>query len=597
MRLRPPGSLTEPQKTRFSALAWLASLSLLTLSACATTGPVAHQQTQATRASAPMDPGSAYGLFLAGQAAAHQGHGDAASDYFGRAAASDIDADGRFLNARAFTAALFAGDVRQAAALAPIDPAVDPGLRRFSALVRGVEALAEGQGKRAQALLTGPDADQAHEAASALLAPLAAAAAGDANGSIAHPIIADSPVSQFFANLDQGEMFERARRYDEAETAYRALIAKGDPGGLASLKLGEMLERRGRGAEAVAIYDGGLRLDSDSSDLKAARERAAAHKAPPHPPTINEDAAAALMAPASQLAAQKQGEAALAYLRLALRLDPQRDEAWEMVGDILQDTNDIDGARAAFAAVRPSADQYATARDKLAWSYQKAGDKDAALKIARETYATAPNDPSVAVTLADLLRAGEHYDESAHILDGIIATMGDQGDWRLLYMRAVDFEETNRWPDAERDLQTALKRQPDEPELLNFLGYSWIDRGEHVKEGLSMVQKAVDLQPDSGAMIDSLGWGYYRLGDFVKAVEKLENAVELEPSDPDVNNHLGDAYWRVGRKIEAQYQWRRVLTLEPSPKLKTEIEDKLKNGVISAAAPAAIAAQSAPTVQ
>ena len=164
-------------------------------------------------------------------------------------------------------------------------------------------------------------------------------------------------------------------------------------------------------------------------------------------------------------------------------------------------------------------------------------------------------------------------------LDKLIAGQGDTPDWRLLYMRAVDYQESNHWPDAERDLTLALKQRPDEPELLNFLGYSWIDRGEKLHEALAMVQKAVDTDPKSGAMIDSLGWGYYRLGDYKSAVDKLEQAVELEAGDPDVNNHLGDAYWRVGRRVEARFQWDRVLTLEPDAKLKTEVEGKLRNGL------------------
>ena len=175
------------------------------------------------------------------------------------------------------------------------------------------------------------------------------------------------------------------------------------------------------------------------------------------------------------------------------------------------------------------------------------------------------------------------------MLDHLIAGEGDKADWRLLYMRAVDFQESGRWAEAERDLSAALKLSPNEPELLNFLGYSWIDRGEKLTQAMAMVKKAVDLNPQSGAMLDSLGWGYYRLGDYPTAVEKLEAAVVIEAGDPDVNNHLGDAYWRVGRFDEARFQWRRVLTLEPSAKLRTEVEEKLKSGLDGAAKPSVVA--------
>ena len=515
-------------------------------------------------------------------------HGDSqtAAALFGGALQGDA-ADPSFLSVRAFTAALIAGDIDRAATIAPQGPSAEAPLRHLGALVRGADALADGDGRRSRAILTGPDADPVNEAGTALLAPWAAAAAGQTEASIVHPVIEGDAVSQFFANLDQGRLFERAKRWDEAETAYRALIAKGDPGGLASLALGQMLERRGRQKEAVAIYDAALAKNAGSPLLLEGRTRALARGAPPKQMDIRQGAAEALIAPASVLVVRKQPELALAYLRLALKLDPGLGEAWVMVGDVLGGNGDSAGARAAYAQVKPGSPQYLSAREKLAWLAQNAGDKTEAVKIARETYAAAPGDEDAAVTLADLLRVNENYAESAAILDKVIAAKGDKTDWRLLYMRAIDYQESGRWPDAERDLRIALKQKPDDPELLNFLGFSWIDRGEQLPLALSMVRKAVELEPQSGAMIDSLGWGYYRLGDYPKAVEKLEAAVELEPGDPDVNDHLGDAYWRVGRQTEARFQWRRVLTLAPSPKVQAAVEAKLKDGL--AASPVKVA--------
>lgn len=524
------------------------------------------------------DQASSYGLFLAGQSAVNHGDSQTAAILFGGALGGDA-ADPMFLSVRAFTAALIAGDIDRATTLAPRGPTAEIPLRHLGSLVRGVDALAKGDGRLSRAILTGPDADPVNEAGTALVAPWAAAAAGQTEASIVHPIIEGDNVSQFFANLGQGRLFERAKRWDEAETAYRALIEKGDPGGLASLELGEMLERRGRQAEAVAIYDTALTKVPNAGPLTAARSRATAKGSPRKPLEIRQGAAEALVAPASVLVARKQPELALAYLRLALSLDPTQGEAWVMVGDILNGNGDSAGARSAYAQPKPDSPQYWASREKLAWLAQNAGDKAEALKIARETYATKPTDEDGAVTLADLLRVNEKYAESAAILDKLIDAKGEKADWRLLYMRAIDYQESDRWPDAERDLRAALKQKPDEPELLNFLGFSWIDRGEQLPLALSMVQKAVELDPRSGAMVDSLGWGYYRLGEFAKAVEKLESAVELDPSDPDVNDHLGDAYWRVGRETEARFQWRRVLTLTPSAKVQAAVETKLKNGL------------------
>ena len=177
--------------------------------------------------------------------------------------------------------------------------------------------------------------------------------------------------------------------------------------------------------------------------------------------------------------------------------------------------------------------------------------------------------------MADLLRANARYAESAAVLTRLIDASGPKADWRLYYLRASAYQEIGDTDKTQSDLETALKLDPDEPELLNFQAYFWIDRGEHLREALAMVQRAVDANPQSGEMIDSLGWGYYRLGDFKVAVEKLEQAIALQPAIAEVNDHLGDAYWRVGRKVEAQFQWRRVLSLNPSDKLRARAEAKL----------------------
>jgi len=556
----------------------LALLPLLALAACATSG--APVQGAANLDGPPGGSGeSAYGLFLAGQSAINAGHGETAAAYFSRAAAESGPAADQFLGERTFTAALLAGDVKEASRLAPSAPGDDTAIRHLAGLTRAVEAMANDEGAKARAILAGPDVGPPHQAATALLTPFAAAQAGDAEAAIGHPVIADDPVGQFFASLDQGKLFERAHRYDEAETAFRALIAGGDPGGIASLNLGELLERRGRRPEAVAIYDQALARGAADPVLPTARARAAAGRAAPAAPSLRRSAAEALIAEASILIVQKQEEVALAYLRLALRLDPTRDGAWVLVGDILTDIGDTEAARVAYLTPKPGSEEFVSARSKLAWTYQSAGDKEQALKVARDMVAAAPSAQDGATTLADLLRADERYADSAKVLDKLIADQGAHPDWRLLYMRAVDFQESDRWPDAERDLTAALKQRPDEPELLNFLGYSWIDRGEKLKQALAMVQKAVDGDPRSGAILDSLGWGYYRLGDYQTAVDKLETAVVMEAGDPDVNNHLGDAYWKVGRKTEARFQWNRVLSLEPSAKLKAEVDAKLRDGL------------------
>ncbi|WP_374452147.1 tetratricopeptide repeat protein [Phenylobacterium sp.] len=542
---------------------------LLLVTACAT----APQDVAWTPPADDGMGGSAYGAFLAGQGALNDGAGAEAAVYFERAEIEGGSSD--LLRDRAFTAAVLAGDIPKAAVLAPDGVDASEATKRLGQLVKAVELMAQGQGKEAQAALSGDAIGFPHRGAAALLAPWAAAMAGDTEGSLVRPEMRGDRVVDYFGQLGQAWLYERARRYDEAETDYKALTGGDAPGDIAVQAYGAFLERRNRRADAVALYDASLALQPNNENLIAARARAAAGKSAPAAPNLRQGAAQVLVAPAATMLAAKQEQLGLAYLRLALRLDPNRDTAWLMVGDIMEAAGDVNGARAAYARPKPGSSDYSAARGKLAWSYQNAKQSDVALKMAQEAAAT--GDAEAKLTYADLLRANERYDDSAQVLSGLIERSATP-DWRLLYMRGVAYERAGHWPQGERDLKAALELRPDEPELLNYLGYTWIDRGERLAEALGMVERAVAANPQSGAMVDSLGWAHYRLGDYKKAVDLLEQAVELEAGDPEINNHLGDAYWRVGRRIEAEYQWRRVLTLDPDAKIKADVESKLASG-------------------
>ena len=519
------------------------------------------------------DPGaSPYGLFLAGQAARDAGKLGAAAAYLGRAAATA--GEPTYVRVEAFDAALRAGDVTGAAALSPA--ADDPNLaaRRLGALVRSVEAMADGKYQDADALMSGPDVGYPHKAIAQLLAPFAAAGAGDAVHATARPNMGGDGVGQFVADLDRTLLDERLGKQDDADATFKTLMNDGDESGLVTVSYGAFLERRGRWRDAQTLYRDRLAHDADNQPVADALARASKHGRPPPLASIRQGASEAMLIPAAGLIAQKQDGYGLDYLRLALRLDPGDSEAWILVGDLLIGP-DPDAARFAYAQVQPGSDRYVAARGKLAWTYQNGGDHDTALKIARDTAAAAPQSREAAASLADLLRANAQYTESAQVLTRLIDASGAKADWRLYYLRATAYEATGDDGRTETDLQTALKLDPDEPELLNFQAYFWIDRGERLQEALAMVTRAVAANPQSGEMIDSLGWAYYRLGDFPNAVARLEQAIALDPAIPEVNDHLGDAYWRVGRKTEAQFQWRRVLSLNPSDKLRARATAKL----------------------
>jgi tetratricopeptide (TPR) repeat protein len=191
-----------------------------------------------------------------------------------------------------------------------------------------------------------------------------------------------------------------------------------------------------------------------------------------------------------------------------------------------------------------------------------------------------PDSPLPDQQRGDILRSKQRFPDAAQAYDKAIARISrpTASDWILFYDRGVAEERSRQWQKAEADFHHALELSPDQPFVLNYLGYSWADMGHHLTEARQMIQRAAERRPNDGAITDSLGWVMFRQGDAKAAVTTLEHAVELEPEDSTINAHLGDAYWAAGRKIEAHYQWRRALTLNPTPDDAAKLEAKLNTG-------------------
>jgi tetratricopeptide (TPR) repeat protein len=185
------------------------------------------------------------------------------------------------------------------------------------------------------------------------------------------------------------------------------------------------------------------------------------------------------------------------------------------------------------------------------------------------------------LTLGDMLRGRKDFSSAVEYYTKAIGLIGppSKRDWEAFYSRAVCYERENIWDKAETDFLKAVELSPEEPLVLNYLGYSWVDRNEHLDKALELIKKAVALKPDDGYYVDSLGWAYYKMARYDEAVDQLEHAVELKADDPVINEHLGDAYWRAGRRLEAQYQWSTSLTLKPDTENIPKLQDKLKNGL------------------
>jgi Flp pilus assembly protein TadD len=183
--------------------------------------------------------------------------------------------------------------------------------------------------------------------------------------------------------------------------------------------------------------------------------------------------------------------------------------------------------------------------------------------------------------LGNIMRAHKRYGEAVQYYDRAIALVAkpDKRHWGYFYARGTCYERVKNWPAAEADLQKAMTLVPDQPLVLNYLGYSWIDQGKNLKQGMALIEKAVALKPDDGYIVDSLGWAHFRQGNYKEAVRYLERAVELKPDDSVLNDHLGDALWRVGREREARFQWDQALSLKPEPEDLEKIKKKLESGL------------------
>ena len=562
-------------------------LASASLAACAS-GPAPQLRGLQTGSvdAAPADDASVYGLYLAGEAALDDGVPGVAAQYLGEASRRAPDTGA--LKERAFAAALLAGEVRRAAALAPQSGQSDAAAYALGQLTLAVVELSDGRGKAAYQRLSASSMGE-HWAAAALLRPWAAAAAGDWAAATSASDAGQDRAVEAFAQLNHALLLERAGKLDGAEEAFASQAGRS---GVFTLAYGGFLERRGRGPEALALYDKALAKDPTDPAFSAARARVVAHAPGPPLPSLRTGAAEALVGPAALLLAQKQPDAGLAYLRLALTLDPELSESWVLVGDALETQHDPDGARSAYAHVRSASPEYTTAQGRLALDLQEQGRKEEALSTAKALAAARADDPHTLLVLADLYRDDAQYPQAVQTIDRIMTQVGPAttAEWRLFYLRGAALEREGRWPQAQADLQHALVLKPDDPEVLNYLGFAWADRGERLDEALHLLERANALAPDSGAFIDSLGWAHYRLGRYQQAVNELEHAASLDPADPDINSHLGDAYWRSGRQLEAQYQWRRVLTLDPDASTRVAIQARLASGLPGPAAAQASAA-------
>ena len=285
------------------------------------------------------------------------------------------------------------------------------------------------------------------------------------------------------------------------------------------------------------------------------------------------------------LATALRGEAddayTLIYARVVTHLRPDHSEAALLAAELLERLDQPSLAGETYATIRPEDPAYYVAEIGRANTLVAAGKPDAGLEVLQSLARSHGNIVAVQMALGDALRRSERFADAVPAYDAAIALIAtpDPRHWGLFYTRGICHERLGQWDQAEADFRTALKLSPDQPQVLNYLGYSFVDRGENLDKALAMIERAVAAQPDAGYIIDSLAWAYFRLGRYADAVEPMERAALLEPVDAVVTDHLGDVYWAVGRKLEARFQWHRALSFDPQPAEADRIRRKLDIGL------------------
>jgi tetratricopeptide (TPR) repeat protein len=380
-----------------------------------------------------------------------------------------------------------------------------------------------------------------------------------------------------------GDVPEATKRFQAAYAADKTILRLTDA-------YGRFLARHGDTAKATTVFSAfndvlphHPLIEAEMADLKAGKALQ------PLVGTPQEGAAEVLYGLGAAGGRQGDDLAAMIYLRLSLFLAPDNSLVMVTLADTYARLKQNEVAIDVYEMVPASSPLRPNADIQTALTLDTLGRADDATKQLQSMVKDRPTDIEALTTLGNVQREQKKWGDSiASYTSAIDASpAGEKSLWGLLYFRGIAYERNKEWPKAEADFKRALTLFPDQPLVLNYLGYSWIDQGIHLDEGFKMLRRAVALRPEDGFIVDSLGWAHFKLGEYDEAVKDLERAVTLKPSDPTINDHLGDAYWRVGRKLEAQFQWNHARDLNPEPEELPKIQAKIKNGLPDEKLPAA----------
>jgi tetratricopeptide (TPR) repeat protein len=486
------------------------------------------------------------------------------------------------LLSRAFLSVLTGGDIDQAGKLADRLLQVDH-TDRIARLVVGVRALKQKDYSTARQNFAQSVRGPVTDLTATLLSAWALAGSGDTRVSIDTMDKLSGPDwYSIFKDMHAGLILELANNKKEAGKRYERAY-KVDPTAVRMVEAyGRYLARNGNKADALKVYEDFNKVLPDHplivQEMKAVND---GDKLPLLVDSPQAGAAEALYGLGASIGRRGGEDLALIYLQLALYLEPSHVMALLSLADLYESLKKPDLAIKVYERVPPSSPLSRNAEIQLAGDLDQLDRSDEAKKKLEHVIADHPKDTEAILALGNIQRGRKEFAECADTYAKAIDTIAnpDKSNWVVFYFRGICYERSHQWPSAEADMKKALELFPEQPLVLNYLGYSWVDQGVHLDDGMDMIRRAVEQRPDDGYIVDSLGWAYFRIGNYDEAVKNLERAVELKPDDPTINDHLGDAYWRVGRTLEAHYQWSQAKDLGPDKEDLPKIEAKIKDGL------------------
>ncbi len=523
---------------------------------------------------------NAAGNYLAARHASLEGDANAAAGYYLNVLKTDPH--NAELLSSAFLSVLTGGDIDQASKLAEKVLATDH-TNHIARLVLGVRALKQKQYSLARQDFSQSVHGPVTDLTAALLSAWARSGAGDAHAAVDDLDRLSGPDWYgVFKDLHAGLILDLGNSRKEAGKRYESAY-KADPAALRTVQAyGRYLSRFGGKDAALAVYaDFNKQLPDHPLVKQEIKQITDGEKLPPLVDSAQAGAAEALYGIGASIGQRGGEDLALVYLQLALYLQPSHSMALLSLADLYETLKKPELAINVYDRIPKSSPLYRSAQIQLAIDLDTLERTDEAKKRLEQVIADHPNDTEALMALGNVERERKDFTGCGDTYSKAVTTVAkpEKSNWVMFYFRGICYERSNQWPKAEADMKKALELYPDQPLVLNYLGYSWVDKGVHLEEGMDMIRRAVEQRPDDGYIVDSLGWAYFRTGNYGEAVKNLERAVQLKPDDPTINDHLGDAYWRVGRTLEAHFQWSQAVDFKPDPDELATLQKKLKEGL------------------